>query len=588
MGRYTQAMYQELNMPVAPHPDYIELGTFRPADSLELIKIAADIRIKNLHDIIGVGITHYANQRAMQDKLFHTWADFSSQQKQFDTPTRSQDVDFGRSLHGFPINREGYLQYLKLRAPDLHEFLMKPMAARIPIKAFKMHAWVLGMTGAGKSETVKILAHLLKQPANATTIILDPERKLGEEIAHSKEFVTGDNLIYIDPALGRNKKLYPILNPLEYPSDDLDEQATYAEVFVDAMREAIKGEITERMETLLTNCTRVLLRRSGSTILDLQRFMDKTRNGDLVQAGQSHPDPLVREFFSHSFLQSDWTKTKDPLAAKIQVLLSRPAFANCVMGQSTIHMEQIIESKKTVVLVLDEAELGTLGSKMLGTFFVAMLESTIRRMRSGSREQNNPDPVYLIPDEFQRFVTPRFGQILTRARRLGLHLIAAQQYVGQDGMSKDLTENMEINTFVKIVGLYTSQKHAKTAAEKAGVHADDLALLGNGKYAVKAGQQPPVIVQFDSSRLGHSNSMTAAEWNAVKVIQLDEYYRPVGSFDSVHEDARPTPPEAPAEPKQKPSQEAASTPADVPAPTPQPKPQEPSKKTRKPRFRDDD
>ena len=123
------------------------------------------------------------------------------------------------------------------------------------------------------------------------------------------------------------------------------------------------------------------------------------------------------------------------------------------MGQSTIHMEQIIESKKTVVLVLDEAELGSLGSKMLGTFFVAMLESTIRRMRSGSAAQHNPDPVYLIPDEFQRFVTPRFGQILTRARRLGLHLIAAQQYVGQDGMSADLTENMEINTFVKMVGL---------------------------------------------------------------------------------------------------------------------------------------
>lgn len=585
MGRYTDAIYGELDMPSTPQADYIELGTFRPADSLELVKIAADMRIKDLRKIIGTGYLHPIVHRAMQDRLFHTWSDFSSQQKQFDTPTRTQEVDFGHSLHGFPINRQGYLDYLRLRAPDLHKFLRKPMKARIPIAAFRMHAWVLGMTGAGKSEAIKNLAHLLQQPPNATTIVLDPERKLGEEISRSKEFFHGDNLIYIDPALGRNRKLYPILNPLEYASDDLDEQATYAEVFVDAMREAIKGDITERMETLLTNCARVLLRRQGSTILDLQRFMDKTRNGDLVEAGQSHPDPLVREFFHYSFLQSDWTKTKDPLAAKIQVLLSRPAFANCVMGQSTIHMEQIIESKKMVVLVLDEAELGSLGSKMLGTFFVAMLESTIRRMRSGSREQTNPDPVYLIPDEFQRFVTPRFGQILTRARRLGLHLIAAQQYVGQDGMSADLTENMEINTFVKMVGLYTSAKHAKAAADKVGVSADDLALLGNGKYAVKAGQKPPVIVQLDNSRLGHRRSMNAAQWNAVKDIQLSEYYRPAGSFDSVQGGAVKTsaaPVEAP--------QPAAPSPAPEPRSTPkaQPKPAAPPEPVRKPRFQEDD
>ena len=574
MGAYTKAIYRALKMPSQSHPDYIELGTFRPADSLELVKIAADMRIKNLHDIIGVGVLYYPNHRAFQDKLFHTWDDFSSQQKKFDTPTRSEDVGFGHSLHGFAITREGYLQYLKLRAPDLYTFLRKPLAARIPIKAFKMHAWILGMTGAGKSEIIKVLANLLVQPANATTIILDPERKLGEEIAHSKDFIKGDNLIYIDPALGRNKRLFPILNPLEYSSRDLDEQATYAEVFVDAMREAIKGEITERMETLLTNCARVLLRRSGSTILDLQRFMDKTRNGALIQLGQRHPDPLVREFFSHSFLQSDWTKTKDPLAAKLQVLLSRPAFANCVMGQSTIHMEQIIQSKKTVVLILDEGELGTLGAKMFGSFFVAMLESTIRRMRSGSREQSNPDPVYLIPDEFQRFVTPRFGQILTRARRLGLHLIAAQQYVGQDDMSAELTENMEINTFVKMVGLYTSPKHAKAAAQKVGVSADDLALLGNGKYAVKAGQQPSVIVQVQSDRLDHSNSMKATEWNAVKELQLQEYYRPAGSFGNAPQDDTPMPPA-----------ELHNAASDASTPEPQPKPKA-ARHVRRPKFKD--
>ena len=519
---YTAALYAKLNMPPQPDPRYLELGRFTPADSLELVKCAADMRVEHLYDIIGKNrFTSMANYETMKEKLFHTWKNFSQREKHYDSPTRTQDVDFGHSLLSYEIDREGYLEYLRDRAFDLWQFLHTPLQARISIDAFKMHGWILGMTGAGKSELVKVLVSKLMQQPNATTIILDPERKLGEEIAHSKDHLQGDNLIYIDPALGRNLKLFPILNPLEYSSDDIDDQAIYAEAFVDAMREAIKGDVTERMETFLTNCTRVLLRRAKSTILDLQRFMNKTRNGDLVELGQAHPDPLVREFFFTSFLESDWTKTKDPLAAKLQTLLSRPAFANSIMGQSSIQMERIITSKKTVVLVLDEGQLGSIGAKMWGAFFVAMLESTIRRMRSGSKEQHNPDPVYLIPDEFQRFVTPRFGEILTRARRLGLHLIAANQYIEQDGRRKELARNMEINA-----------RYAGKAAELVSTPAEDLKLLGNGKYIVKAGSQPPMVVQVDSDRLGHSNSMSGIEWQAIVAHQLQEYYRAPMQFDA--------------------------------------------------------
>ena len=159
MGKYSAALYHELHMPATPTEGYIEIGGFRPADSLDLIRIASDLRIAELRKILGVGILHPANHRTIQDKLFHTWGDFSVQQKQFDTPTRSQDVDFGHSLHGFPISREGYLAYLRHRAPDLWEFLMQPLQARIPAKAFTMHAWILGMTGAGKSEAIKILVN---------------------------------------------------------------------------------------------------------------------------------------------------------------------------------------------------------------------------------------------------------------------------------------------------------------------------------------------------------------------------------------------------------------------------------------------
>lgn len=555
VGAYSTLIYRELGMPAKPTEGYIELGTFKPADSTDLVRIVTDRRIWEYKQVLGSSVWSYANKAAMEKELFHTYADFMHQQKQHDTPTRAEGISFGHSLDGFERDKDGYLKYLKTRARDVWEFLQRDMTARIPISAFQKHMYSVGMTGAGKSEMLKPLIAKLKENPRATVIVIDPERKLAEEVARSKEHRSGDNLIFFDPKLGRQQNRFPIINPFDFQSDDLTEEANYAQAFVRTFKEAADTDLTSRMMTLLKPCVQVLLRRPKSTLADLQRFLDVERCADLVALGREHPRPEVREFFATSFLRKDWQRTKDPLMAKLQDLRSTPTFSDCVMGQSSLRMEDIITSHKTVVLTLDQGALGIEGSEMLGRFFVSLLEATIRRMRDDSDKMADPDPVYLVVDEFQQFVTETFGEILVRARKLGLHLIAAQQYVGQ-GMSPEFLKTIRNNTNIKAIGLYTEPAAAKTAADMIGIEKEELYGLGNGKFLFKVGNKPAVSVQMASDRLGHGNAMTNAQWQHVTQDQLTRYYREAGSFDQISNSE--TPAETPQEALRAPQEDVAT------------------------------
>jgi hypothetical protein len=66
--------------------------------------------------------------------------------------------------------------------------------------------------------------------------------------------------------------------------------------------------LTLQMEALLIPCVSVLLNRRGSTLLDLQRFMNDQRNGDLVRLGARFDNPAQRLFFRDRF----YAKTFDP------------------------------------------------------------------------------------------------------------------------------------------------------------------------------------------------------------------------------------------------------------------------------------
>src|SRR5512147_392806 len=78
---------------------------------------------------------------------------------------------------------------------------------------------------------------------------------------------------------------------------------------VEAFEQILRNTaLTLQMEALLIPSISVLLKRRGSTLLDLQRFMNDQRNGDLVRLGERSDNPAQRLFFRDRF----YAKTFDP------------------------------------------------------------------------------------------------------------------------------------------------------------------------------------------------------------------------------------------------------------------------------------
>ena len=110
-----------------------------------------------------------------------------------------------------------YLDYLVQHFPDLSRFFFTRVGFRIPEEARRKHTYILGGSGSGKSELMKVLMYpyITAKPRRATVILFDPHGDIAEQVGRWKQHKSGENLIYFDPLL--KSGVMPCINPLEVP-----------------------------------------------------------------------------------------------------------------------------------------------------------------------------------------------------------------------------------------------------------------------------------------------------------------------------------------------------------------------------------
>jgi len=407
-------------------------------------------------------------------------------------------------------------------------FLGIPLMSNATLKEEdrKAHTYITGSTKSGKSELIKILAYhyIAKKRDYCTTIIVDPHGDLSEEIARFKEHSTGENLVYVHPFLRRGHT--PIINPFQINSTDEYVIDRTAQELSNVFQELIKDStLTLQMETLLVPCISTIIRNKGN-LLDLQVFMDDEKNNQWVNLGKESPQPAHREFFRSAFARTAYHSTKQSIYTKIQSLLNSHAFYNLVVGDSTVDMESIMNSKKTVIFNLAKGELGSDPSEAFGRFVIAVFQSfALQRSRMPKHKRI---PVHLHVDECQNYLSPSIGVILTESRKFGLHLTMAQQFWGQ-GMNTDLRDVVISNTEVKFCGKNAS-KTLKAFSMETGVAFEDLQQNpGRGVFFLRSGSSQPTKIQLPSFLVGHKHSMSRETWKTVIDYQVETYYQKTGT-----------------------------------------------------------
>ncbi len=144
-------------------------------------------------------------------------------------------------------------------------------------------------------------------------------------------------------------------------------------------------------------------------------------------------DPVVRAFKSHEFAAYPPKFREEaiaPVLNKVGRVLMTPAIRNIIaQPKSTIDLRFMMDDGRVLIANLSKGALGEGPAHLLGALLVTALAQVALSRRDVAKEARHPFHLYV--DEFQSFSTSGFALILSEARKYGLTLTLAHQYLDQ-------------------------------------------------------------------------------------------------------------------------------------------------------------
>ena len=288
------------------------------------------------------------------------------------------------------------------------------------------HIYIIGQTGAGKSGMLELLA-LSDIFHNHGYAIIDPH---GDFAVDNLRFIPGsriNDVVYFNPA----DTAFPLgFNPLEVT--DPNQKNSISSEVIGVLKRMFGDSWGPRLEYILRYTILALLDRPSTTMLDITRMLtDKKFREETLTYCQ---DAVVLNFWRVEF--GTWNdkfvaEAVAPVLNKVGAFTANPIIRN-IIGQpkSTFNIRKIMDEGKILVVNLSKGLIGEDNAAILGSFLVTKIQLAAMS-RSNIANIEDRRPFYLYVDEFQNFATDSFATILSEARKYGLNLTVANQYISQ-------------------------------------------------------------------------------------------------------------------------------------------------------------
>ena len=399
------------------------------------------------------------------------------------------------------------------------------------------HVYIIGQTGAGKSGMLELLA-LSDVFYNQGYCIIDPH---GDFAIDNLKFIPESrvkDVVYFNPA----DTAFPVaFNPLEI-SDPSRKPNICSEV-IGVLKRMFGDSWGPRLEHILRYTLLALLDRPSTTLLDISRMLtDKDFRKETLDYCQ---DVTVLQFWKHEFGQWNEKQINEsiaPVLNKVGAFTANPIIRN-IIGQpkSSFDVRKIMDEGKILVVNLSKGLIGEDNASILGAFLVTKVQLAAMS-RSDIPRVEDRRPFYLYVDEFQNFATDSFAVILSEARKYGLNLTVANQYVAQ------MTENVRDAVFGNVGTTITFRVSAEDAPIlvkqfEPTFDASDLLQLNNRHFVISMiinGEKVPAfsattlsipatpqdnfsaIIEYSRVRYGRPREEVEAEIRAT-IEQADKY-----------------------------------------------------------------
>ena len=287
------------------------------------------------------------------------------------------------------------------------------------------HMYIVGKTGTGKSSLLAQMAIADINQGNGLAII-DPHGDLAETLLSHIPKERINDVIYFNPSDSQ----YPIaFNPLAHVS--LGSHYLVVSGLISVFKKIYSEFWGPRLEHILRYSFYTLLEYPHGTLLDVPTLLT---NAEF----RKH----VLSFCTQDQIRTFWTNEFDkysphfraeaiaPILNKMSQFLTNLPLRN-IVGQvkNSFRFREIMDQGKILIVNLSKGKVGEDNSSLLGSMITTMIFLAAMSRANVSEDQRKP--FYFYVDEFHNFMTLSFANILSEARKYGLNLVLAHQYVKQ-------------------------------------------------------------------------------------------------------------------------------------------------------------
>lgn len=290
------------------------------------------------------------------------------------------------------------------------------------------HLYIVGQTGVGKSGMLELLTISdIYSPYGFA--VVDPHGDYALNVLQRIPEHRANDVIYFNPA----DTDFPIaFNPMEVYDQKLKTHT--ASELIGVLKRMFESW-GPRLEYILRYSLLALLDYPNATMLDITRILTDKKFREEVLGHVE--DPVVLNFWRVEF--ASWNdkfaaEAVAPVLNKVGAFTANPTVRN-IIGQpkSSFNIRRIMDDRKILIVNLSRGLIGEDNAALLGALLVTKVQMAAMSRADIPLEQRTP--FYLYVDEFQNFATDSFATILSEARKYGLNLTVANQYIAQMSLS---------------------------------------------------------------------------------------------------------------------------------------------------------
>ena len=309
-------------------------------------------------------------------------------------------------------------------------------------KSRRQHAYIVGQTGTGKTTLMKSMIQADMEAGHGLAVI-DPHGELYQDLLNLIPENRMEDVILFNPA----DYLFPIgFNILEVKDDEeqdfvLKELRAVFKRFITEYFDLSKGDYHGPVfyQHVMNNLRLVMSDRSRpGTMIDLYNIFeikDFWKRWMPLKSQDSVLKNWVTEGLPNSnyvYVNRDGQRNSDYYSSKFADFIDDSRIRN-IFGQphSSVDFAQAIEKNKIILINLSKGLLGEANAAFLGMLLMAKLSTVMVSRAKQISEGKDFNPYYLYVDEFQTIATENFSIMLSEARKFGVGLVLANQYLSQ-------------------------------------------------------------------------------------------------------------------------------------------------------------